>query len=150
MNAVPKSNELYDLLAPELRLELAGYEEVKTVPAASRLMTCGRIPTHLIILGAGSVEVSLQTANGMLSTVVNGGGKVFGLREALSGTASEADIVAQNECRVTLIPQGRFTAMLERHPEIYAALARLLSADLRMAQDLLRRVPRKSSSAKSK
>lgn len=150
MNAVPKSNELYDLLAPELRLELAGYEEVKTVPAATRLMTCGRIPAHLIILERGSVEVLLQTANGMLSTVVNGGGKVFGLREALSGTASEADIVALNECQVTLVPQRRFTALLEQHPEIYAALARVLSADLRIAQDLLRRAPRKSSSAKSK
>lgn len=150
VNSVQRSNELYDLLAPEVREELARYEEAKTVPAATALIRRGVPPEHLVILDAGSVEVSFQTGKGLLSTVVNGGGKVFGLREALSHMASEADIVALNQCQVKLIPQRRFTAILKQHPEIYAALARLLSADLKVAQDLLRRAPRKSSSAKPK
>jgi len=136
------SNELYDQLEPDVRQQLVRHEKARTVPPATALISRGTFPENLVILDAGSVEISLWIGKKMVSTVIQEGGKVFGLREILGHAAAEADVISQCECEVRLISKESFTAVLEEHPEIYAALARVLCTDMRTANDLLRRTPR--------
>lgn len=138
MNSAQRSNDLYDLLAPEVREDLARHAVAKTVPAATLLITHGVSPRSLVILDAGSVEVSLCAGKMAFSTVISGRGQVFGLREVLSQAPPDADVVCRTECQVTFLPGQQFKAIVEQHPEIYAAVARILSTEVRMANDLRR------------
>ena len=54
------ANELYDVLSPELRAELARFEQVQIVPAGTHLIACGVPPEHLVIVNAGKVEITLN------------------------------------------------------------------------------------------
>ena len=135
-------NELYTSLTAELRQKLESYERTKTVPAGTRLIS-ERVPVeHVVMVKSGSVEVSISSAGKEIPLGIARPGKVFGLRSVVSGEAPEINAIALEECKVALIPKDRFVEMLRQHHQIYFAVAKVLSADLSMVNDLLRRIPR--------
>ena len=101
-------------------------------------MSHGEYPQHLIIVNSGSVEISLPTEKRTVPVSVAGEGKVFGLRTLVSGTLPEIDVTALEECRLTLIPAGNFLEVLKQHPQMYLAIAQVLSADLKMVEGFLK------------
>ena len=132
------SNELYGPLSPEIRAKLAIHEQSSSIPAGERLISHGEYPQYLTIVNSGSAEISLPTGSRTVPVAVAGKGKVFGLRTLVSGTPSEIDVTALGECQLTLIPAVYFLEVLKQHPQMYLAIAQVLSADLKMAEGFLR------------
>jgi CRP-like cAMP-binding protein len=136
--AKQESNELYRPLSEQIRQRLERNSLRKTVPAGSRLICHGVAPAHLVIINTGSSEISVPTLGKPRSLGVVGSGKVLGLHSVVSGLLPDVDVVCLQECLVTLIPRQEFIGALEQYPEIYLAVARVLSSDLKMAYDLHR------------
>jgi CRP-like cAMP-binding protein len=142
MNTTPghsrATNELYAVLSPELRTELANCEQSVTVPAGTKLIKRGVLPDKLVIVNSGQVEITLDCLRESISLDCAAAGKVFGMRAVVSGELPEADVTCQNKCRVALIPRDTFLKTVRQHPEMYFAIAKVLSHDLVMAQRLLK------------
>lgn len=134
----PTSNELYESLAADVTQELRRHEKTITVDSGEKLIGLGDAPIHLIIVNAGSVTISIADGRRKISLGVAGSGKVLGLRSIISGMPSEIEASTLEECAVSLIPQQQFLKVLKQHPESYIAIARILSADLKAAEHLLR------------
>jgi CRP-like cAMP-binding protein len=141
------TNELYAMLRAELRCELAKHEEHITAPEGTALIAHGVQPRHLVILNSGSVRVSVACSHRAASLTTGQPGKVFGMRPAISGELPEIDVTCVEPCNITILPRDVFLDLLKRHPEIYFAVARVLSADLQMANGILRDQSRRLSKA---
>jgi CRP-like cAMP-binding protein len=130
--------DLYAGLPDELRQELAVHEQAVTVPAGTALLQCGICPEHLIILHSGSVETSVLVAGKPLSLGVAGVGRVFGLQSILAETPNDTNVTCLERCEVVFVPKKAFLDALRRNPQMYLAVAKLLSADLQKAHGFLR------------
>jgi CRP-like cAMP-binding protein len=130
-------NEFYAALSPELRMELAKHEQPVAVPAGTQLIGHGAQPDHLVIVNSGNVEITFAGMHNLVS-ITSPDGKVFGMRAIVSGELPELDVTTQKDCSVTLIPRDAFLKMLRQHPQMYFAIARVLSNDLVMAQHFLK------------
>ena len=142
MNTTPLDNgarnELYAELSAELRTELAKYEGSVTVPAGTQLIKHSVLPEQLIILNSGKVEITLGGMQESFSFEGAEAGKVFGMRAVVSGELPEIDVTSRENCRITLIPRDAFLTIVRAHPEMYFAIAKVLSNDLVMAQRFLK------------
>lgn len=142
MNSTPQqseaANELYASLPTELCTELANCEQSLTVPAGTKLIKRGVLPDKLVIVNSGKVGITLDCVRESISLDCATAGKVFGMRAVVSGELPEADVTCQEKCRVTLIPRDTFLKTVRQHPEMYFAIAKVLSHDLVMAQRLLK------------
>ena len=141
------TNELYAMLRAELRHELAQHEQLKTLPEGAILIDHGILPDHLVILNSGTVRVSVPSPKRAASLTTGQQGKVFGMRAAISGELPEIDVTCVEPCNITILPRDVFLDLLKSHPEIYFAVARVLSADLQMANGILRDQSRRLSKA---
>ena len=139
------TNELYAVLRPELRSELARIERLLTAPEGATLIHHGVLPDHLVILNSGIVRVSIPGGKRTASLTIGQQGKVFGMRAAISGEPPEIDVTCVKPCNITMLPRHAFLCLLNNHPEIYFAIAKVLSADLQMANDFLRDHSRRAS-----
>src|SRR5436309_11707801 len=137
-----ETNELYEWLAAEVRETLHRLEQVSTVPAGAHLVTFHVAMEYVTILNQGSVEISVPAQGKTISMALAGNGKVFGLRSVVSGELPEINVICLEECTVTLLPRAGFLRTLKQYPQVYFAVAKVLSADLKLAQDLLREMPR--------
>jgi CRP-like cAMP-binding protein len=138
MDAImPDSNQLYDSVSPMVREELRSYEEQTHVPSGAKLITYGVRSEHLIIIKVGSAEIFVPTARQSISMGMVGRGRVLYMRSIMSGVLPEIEAIALEKCAVGLIPAVKFLATVDRHPEIFFAIAKILSADLNMAEKLL-------------
>jgi len=133
------ANELYELLSPELRAELARFEQVRTVPAGTHLITCGVPPENLVIVNAGKVEITLGCRSRHPASLgYSGAGKVFGMRATVSGELPEIDVTCMESCSITTVPRDVFLTLLKNNPQAYFAVAKVLSSDLQIADRILR------------
>jgi CRP-like cAMP-binding protein len=137
------TNELYAMLRAELRHELAQHEQLITVPEGTILIDHGILPDHLVILNAGTVRISVPCVQHAASLTTGQQGKVFGMRAAISGELPEINVTCLEPCSITTIPRDVFLDLLKSHPEIYFAVAKVLSADLQIADRILRNHPRR-------
>jgi CRP-like cAMP-binding protein len=56
----------------------------------------------------------------------------------MCGEVTEIDVTCLEECEVTLLPCGVFLEVLHHNPEMYFAVVKVLSADLKAVQSILR------------
>ena len=131
------------LFPVEVCRELTPHQQTKIVPAGTLLLEQGTAPIHLMIINEGQVEISVNSGRKTVPLTIVGKGKVLGLRAIVSGEVTEKNAVTLEDCTITFLPRRTFSDVLERHPEIYFAVASVLSADLKIAQDLLRQIPRR-------
>jgi CRP-like cAMP-binding protein len=73
-----------------------------------------------------------------LSLGVAGPGRIFGLQSMLSGEAPHASVTCLEECEVTMLPKDAFLAVLQRNPQMYLPIVKILSADLASADEVIR------------
>jgi len=147
MSVDQQTNELYEALSAEIRDVLHELEQVITVPAGAPLIVQNVVPEHVMILNQGSVEISVPAGGKTISVALAGHGKVFGLRSVVSGELPEINVICLEECSVTVLPRDEFIRILKQYPQVYFAIAKVLSADLKLAQDLLREMPRAANGA---
>jgi CRP-like cAMP-binding protein len=132
------ANELYATLSPSLREELSRHERSMTVPPGTNLIEHGVSPDQLVIVNSGKVEVNLACTRTSASLGLSEAGKVFGMRSLVSGELPEIDVTCLESCAITTVPRDVFLALLQSHPEIYFAVAKVLSSDLQLADRILR------------
>jgi CRP-like cAMP-binding protein len=130
--------DLYTGLPDELLKELAVHEQAVTIPKGTLLLKCGTFPEHLMILHSGSAETSVLVAGKPLSLGVAGAGRVFGLQSILADAPNDTNVICLERCEVILVPKKAFLSALRRNPQMYLAVAKLLSADLQNAHGILR------------
>ncbi|HXA85711.1 MAG TPA: Crp/Fnr family transcriptional regulator [Candidatus Dormibacteraeota bacterium] len=132
------TNELYEMLSPGLRAELARSERSMIVPKGTALIQQGVLPEHLVIVNSGKVAVTLNCARRSASLDYSGAGKVFGMRAMVSGELPEINVTSLAPCSITTVPRDAFLVLLKSNPEIYFAVAKVLSTDLKIADRILR------------
>lgn len=142
------TNELYASLPSEIREELERHESHVTMARGQRLLECGVLPQQIMILSSGTVEISVPSAEDEVSLGIAGPGKVFGMRAAVSGEGPEIDVTTLENCEVTVIPAPEFLNVLQNNPQMYFAVAKVLSADLKIADQLIRNCARRAPSRK--
>lgn len=130
--------ELYRSLPRDVEKTLRQAETRLTVPPSTKLIYCGRRPEHLIALCAGAVEVTLPGKNQEVILSMAGPGRIFGLRALVTGKLSETEVICRTECELCLLPMEVFASALKSHSQMYLPLAKLLSADLQLAQAYLK------------
>lgn len=133
------------MLSPELRAELARAERSMTVPVGTALIQQGVFPEHLVIVNSGKVAVTLNCTHKSASLDYSQAGKVFGMRALVSGELPEIDVTCLEPCSITTVPRDIFLGLLKTNPEIYFAVAKVLSSDLQIADRILRNNSRRSS-----
>lgn len=146
--ASPVTNELYASLPLDVRQELQKHEQHMTVPRGRRLLQYGVMPEHLLILNSGTVEISVPSAETDVSLGTAGPGKVFGMRAAVSGEKPEIDVTSVEDCEISVIPGPEFLSVLRNNPQVYFAVAKVLSADLKIADQLIRNCSRRAPARK--
>jgi CRP-like cAMP-binding protein len=139
------TNELYAGLPDSVRQELAAHEETVTLPRGTRLLQYGIPAERLVILNSGSAEVSVSIAGKVRSLGVDGPGKVFALDSILSGAELHTSVTCLEECNVTFMPKTVFLEVLQRHPQMYFAVIKVLSSDLAAADRIIRNCARRSA-----
>ncbi len=132
------ANELYEMLTPEVRAELAKSERSMTVPEGTALIRQGMPSENLVIINSGKVAVSLACMRGSASLDFSEPGKVFGMRALVSGELPEISVTCVEQCSITIVPRDAFLAALESNPAIYFGVAKVLSTDLKIADRILR------------
>ncbi len=132
------TNELYSSVSPEVRQELTKLARTVTMARGSKLLRHGVRPEELIILNSGKVEITLPTEGKTLALGTAGPGKVFALRAIVAGETSEVEVTALEKCSLTVLPTEEFLNVLRRNPEMYMAVVKVLSGDLKKADSFLR------------
>lgn len=138
-------NELYTGLPAELRKELEKHEQDISVPRGYRLLQHHVPPGRLLILNSGTVEISVPCRGHEVLLGTAGPGKVFGMRATMTGEAPEINVTCLQQCEIAVIPAEDFTAVLRDNPQMYFAVAKVLSADLKIADQLIRNCARRAS-----
>jgi CRP-like cAMP-binding protein len=138
-------NELYAGLPIELRKELETHEQEIKVPRGYKLLQHHVPSGRLVILSSGRVEISVPCGGHEVLMGTAGPGKVFGMRAAVSGEVPEINVTCLEECEITVIPAEDFNSILRDNPQMYFAVARVLSADLKIADQLIRNCARRAS-----
>ena len=143
MHASPltkNQSDLHTWLPVEVRDQMAALEEQTVVPAGTRLVDHNIAPSHLVILNSGTVEISLQAQGKSVPLAVEGPCSVFDLRSLVCGVMPCVDVVCREECQITRVPRAEFDRLLKLNPKAYFAVAKVLSSDLKTANDALRRL----------
>lgn len=147
MNAIGSSeslNEFYASLSADLRAELASHERVVSVPRGYKLLQYGVAPEQLVIVNSGRVEISVPSPENEVHLGTVGAGKVFGMRTLVSGEKPEINVTCLEECVIATIPAEEFAIVLRNNPQVYFAVAKVLSADLKIADQLIRACARRN------
>src|ERR1700745_74618 len=97
------TNELYAMLPTAVCQELEKHEHLRTVPQGTTLIEHGRLPDGLVILNAGTVQISVPCPRRSASLTTGQAGKVFGMRAAISGEPPDIDVTCVEPCRVTFL-----------------------------------------------
>jgi CRP-like cAMP-binding protein len=142
------TNELYASLPAEVCVVLEKHERHITVPRGQKLVQYGVLPEQLLILNSGTVEISVPGPETDVSLGTAGPGKVFGMRALVSGETPEIDVTPLENCEITVIPGPEFLAALQATPQLYFGVAKVLSADLKIADQLIRNCSRKNFAAR--
>src|SRR5579864_2721345 len=127
-------NELYKSLSPAVRDELSKQEKRAIVPAGTNLIGEAVTPERMIAIERGSVEISVPAGGRTISLNVAGEGKVLGLQSIIAGALPEIEATTLEECTISFISRKDFLKVLEQHPEMYFAIAKVLSAELNTAE----------------
>ncbi len=139
------TNELFSQLGTDLRRQLAQHSQLMMAAEGTSLIDHTVLPDHLVILNSGTVRVSVPCPRRTVSMTTGQAGKVFGMRAAISGELPEIDVTCVGPCNITVVPRNVFLELLKDHPEIYFAVAKVLSADLQIADNILRSSARRGS-----
>lgn len=132
------TNELYRSVSPSIQSELCQYEEHVTVATGATLIEHGTIPDHVMIVEEGRVEIVLLRPQQGELKILGYEGQILGVRPIVTGTPEIFDVRAIEACAITRIRGDIFLGVLNRHPELYFAIARLLSKDVNSAERFLR------------
>jgi CRP-like cAMP-binding protein len=140
------TNELFANLSVDVQQQLTQEAKSGTALKGSRLIQQGVAPGRLIFIESGSAEITVPVDGKPVSLGTVGSGKVLGLRSIMCDEIPEIEVTCLEECKITLLSKEAFLKILQRNPQMYFAVVKVLTADLKAVQSFLRE---KSGRAKS-
>jgi len=124
----PRGSLLAGLTEPTVRALLRLGPE-QALPTGGVLMREGSAESHVVVIRRGVAKVS--AGKSLLS--IRAAGDLVGEMAALDGSPRCATITMCGPGNVVMIPAGRFTPFLARHPDAALAVATMVATRLRWA-----------------
>jgi CRP/FNR family transcriptional regulator, cyclic AMP receptor protein len=134
--ALLRNNPLFRELAPQVIEHLGTYMKRRTVPRGSLIFTKGDPGTGLMGVLAGSVKISVASADGR-DVVLNiiRAGEIFGEIALLDGHRRTADATAMSDCELMVLERREFIPFLLSQPDVTLKLMEILCSRLRRTSE---------------
>ncbi len=130
--ALLRRHALFGVIAPELLERLSSYATTRAVYRGDTIFDKGDPGNSLYAVCAGTVKISVPSADGK-DAVFNlvGEGEIFGEIALLDGRPRTADATAMTDCELMVIERRDFLDLVRSQPEIALKLMEVLCARLR-------------------
>jgi CRP-like cAMP-binding protein len=132
------TNELYANVPAGVQHELKQEAKSETAVQGSKLIQHGVAASRLIFLDSGSAEITVPVGGKTISLGKVEPGKVLGLRSIMCGEVPEIDVTCLEDCEISLLSSEAFLDVLRRNPQMYFAVVKILTSDLKTVQSFLR------------
>ncbi|WP_410674054.1 Crp/Fnr family transcriptional regulator [Amycolatopsis sp. cmx-4-68] len=132
----PTDSGLFATLPPATVNTLMGIGAERRFRPGDVLVREGETTTHVLVLLAGCVKVTANTADGGRALLaVRLAGDLIGELAGLDGKPRSATVTAVSEVFARVMTQAVFRTFLRQHPEAGVEVGRLVAAKLRWATD---------------
>jgi CRP/FNR family transcriptional regulator, cyclic AMP receptor protein len=130
--ALLRGHPLFSAIAPDLLERLSAYATTRTVRRGDTIFAKGDPGNSLYAVCAGTVKISVPSADGK-DAVFNlvGEAEIFGEIALLDGRPRTADATAMTDCELMVIERRDFLDLVRSQPEIALKLMEVLCARLR-------------------
>jgi CRP/FNR family cyclic AMP-dependent transcriptional regulator len=130
--ALLRGHPLFGAIAPELLARLSSYATTRAVRRGDTIFSKGDPGNSLYAVCAGTVKISVPSADGK-DAVFNlvGEGEIFGEIALLDGRPRTADATAMTDCELMMIERRDFLDLVRSQPDIALKLMEVLCARLR-------------------
>ena len=134
--ALLRRHPLFGAIAPELLERLSSYATTRAVHRGDSIFAKGDPGNSLYAVCAGTVKISVPSADGK-DAVFNlvGEGEIFGEIALLDGQPRTADAVAISHCDLMVIERRDFLTFVRSEPAVASKLIELLCARLRVLSE---------------
>jgi CRP-like cAMP-binding protein len=124
-----------ELPAPIIE-RLGAYMKTRKVPRGTAIFAKGDPGTGLLGVLAGSVRISVASADGrdIVLTIIQKG-EIFGEIALLDGHPRTADATAVSDCELATIERREFVQFLRNQPEVMLKFVEILCARLRRTSE---------------
>lgn len=133
-----RNDSLFSDLPNNVQEEIAGFCRVRRFRDRQRIHARGDQPDGMYSIISGSIRATTSSDDGReaLLTIMEAGAW-FGESSLFDGLPRAYDAYAQGECELLLVPRTGIEEVLERRPEIYRNIVRLLCQRIRLSLILL-------------
>src|SRR6266581_9408867 len=134
--ALLRRHPLFGAIAPELLERLSSYATTRAVHRGDSIFAKGDPGNSLYAVCAGTVKISVPSADGK-DAVFNlvGEGEIFGEIALLDGRPRTADATAMTDCELVVIERREFVTFLRSEPDVMLKLMEILCERLRRTSD---------------
>ena len=130
--AILRDHYLFGKLTPPHLDRLSACIVTKAVKRGTNIYAKGDPGTSLCAIGAGTVKISVPSADGKDAVLnVLGKGAIFGEIALLDGNPRTADATAVTDCELFVIERRDFLPLMREEPEIALRLIEILCSKLR-------------------
>jgi CRP-like cAMP-binding protein len=131
---------LFRALGPDERKSLFARVRIRirNFAAGETIFLKGSPGDHMIAVVSGSVRISVPSVHGqalVLATLTPG--ELFGEIALLDGKERTADAIAETECSLAILDRSEILSFLERHPEVWPPIVKVLCDRLRNTDERL-------------
>src|SRR5437016_8418975 len=130
--ALLRRHPLFGAIAPELLERLSSYATTRAVHRGDSIFAKGDPGNSLYAVCAGTVKISVPSADGK-DAVFNlvGEGEIFGEIALLDGRPRTADATAMTDCELIVIERRDFVPFLRDNPDVTLKFIEVLCSRLR-------------------
>src|SRR5262245_48866394 len=134
--ALLRSHPLFRALSPAVIERLGSYMKQRKVTRGSTIFAKGDTGTGLMGVLAGSVKISVASADGrdIVLNIIHAG-EIFGEIALLDGHSRTADATAMTDCELVIIERREFMPFLRSEPEVALQFIEILCARLRWTSE---------------
>src|SRR5262245_2228873 len=134
--ALLRSHPLFRALSPPVMERLASYMKLRKVARGGTIFAKGDAGTGLMGVLAGSVKISVASADGrdIVLNIIHEG-EIFGEIALLDGHPRTADATAMADCELAVIERRDFMPFLRSEPEVALQFIEILCARLRWTSE---------------
>jgi CRP-like cAMP-binding protein len=131
-----RNHSLFRDLPPAVIEHLGSYMKTRRVARGNTIFAKGDPGTGLMGVLAGTVKVSVASAEGK-DIVLNlfHEGEVFGEIALLDGRPRTADAIAMSDCELVVIERRDFVPFLSSHPDVMLKFIEILCSRLRRTSE---------------
>ncbi len=134
--ALLRNHSLFGQLPPAAIEHLTSYMKRRTLPRGSTIFAKGDVGSGLMGVLAGSVKISVPSADGrdIVLNIIHEG-EIFGEIALLDGHPRTADAIAMTDCELMVIERRDFIPFLRSQPDLAMQIIETLCARLRRTSE---------------